>query len=116
MLEHPEADHEGYKFPVDVEFIGEKPKDLPEWDDSYEKETHALFHVVGNCVLTGYECCYDIWRLDNGEHIGGSSWYASAKIHHNIEGKSYGYNTSAWRLTEESLVKIREYHAKTKST
>jgi hypothetical protein len=98
LLEHEEADHPGYKFPVDVEYVGEKPADLDEYDHSYGPDCHALLHVTGNCILTAYECCYDMWRLDTGKHIGGSSWYVK-------QGRDPDY----WKLTNESLEKIKKW-------
>jgi hypothetical protein len=88
LLEHEEADHPGYRFPVDAEFTGTVPHDI-DVDGSYEPCSLALLHACGNVVLTAYEHCYDIWRLDNGAHLGGSSWFRDQ-----------------WRLTDASLAKI----------
>ena len=90
MLEHEHGDHKDYKFPVTAEFIGEKPADLPEWDNSYEHETHALIYADGNIAVTLYEYCYAMWRLSTGELMGSPKF-------------------SGWRLTKESIDKIVSY-------
>ncbi len=88
LLEHEEADHPGYRFPISAEFAGTVPHDI-DVDGSYEPCSLALLHACGNVVLTAYEHCYDIWRLDNGAHLGGSSWFRDR-----------------WKLSEASLAQI----------
>lgn len=90
-MEHEEADHPGYLFPVVAKYTGEIPSDLPDWDDSFMPRTLALLHATGWVVLTIYECTYDIWAIGTGECLGG---------HHE--------RRSGWRLTAESLEKIRK--------
>ncbi len=73
MLEHPHANHPDYKFPVVANHIGEQEK-LPEWDTSYEPQTHALIYTDGTVALTLYECTYCIFRLSDGTSIAGHMW------------------------------------------
>ncbi len=89
MYEHGDGDHPDYKFPVDVKFIGVRPE-LPEWDDSYTSECHALLWTDGCVALTIYECNYTLWSLSDGGYLGGR------------------YNDKNWRLDEKSLAKIKE--------
>ena len=92
MLEHEHADHEGYKFPVIVEYTG---TDFAANDDlRFRYESHALLHTCGNAVLTIYESTYFIWRLDDGRYLGGGACC---------------YN-SDWKLTSESLKKVQSIH------
>ena len=89
MLEHEVADHPDYKFPVDVEFVGEKPKDLETWDHSYENESQGLIYADRSVALTLYECTYQLWWLRDGTSLGGREWYRK------------------WRLTDESIRQIK---------
>lgn len=90
MMEHESADHPTYKFPVDIEFIGiHEP--LPDWDDSYQPQCHALIYTDGNIALTMYEHSYAMWRLCDGRHMYGRMW------------------DPRWRLTQESIEKIVKY-------
>lgn len=88
MLEHEHADHPDYKFPVTAEYVG-APVELPEWDCSLRPQTQALIYTDGDVALTLYECCFTIWSVHNGLSLGGFSYW------------------KAWRLTEESIAKIR---------
>lgn len=88
MFEHEHGDHPDYKFLVEVEFIGERPADLPEWDDSYRNETHALIYTDGHIALTLYEHNYAMWGWD-GTLLLGNYW-----------------KKGEWRLTDESITKI----------
>jgi hypothetical protein len=90
-LEHSHADHPTYMFPVDVEFTGEKPADLPDWDTSYCNERHALIYIDGCIALTLYECCYELFMLADGVFLKGSSWHSKE-----------------WRITEASRVEIEK--------
>lgn len=87
MLECENGDHKDYKFPVEVEYVGVK-EELPDWDNSYCNQTHALIYSDGFIAITIHECCYCMWHLKDGSFGGGRSCY---------EG---------WRLTEESVEKI----------
>ncbi len=89
MYEHEHGDHPDYQFPVTVTYVLPRPE-LPEWDHSYEPQDHALIYSDGSIALTMYECCYTLWHLRDGSYIGGFS-------------KDY-------RLTEESLEKIRGHN------
>jgi predicted nucleic acid-binding Zn ribbon protein len=89
MLEHEHADHPDYKFPVTAEYVG-APAELPEWDCSLRPQSHAFIYTDGHVAVTLYECCYTIWSVATGLSFGG---FADRK---------------EWRLTEESLVKIRD--------
>jgi hypothetical protein len=94
MMEHPEADHPDYKFPVKVEYCG---KEIPVDKYEYSREDHALIYTDGNIAVTIYECCFAMWTLngskrDQGKCCGGHLW---AK--------------NDWKLTDESIEKIRSY-------
>lgn len=90
LLEHEHADHPNYRFPVEVEFIGTRPE-LPERDDSYTTETHALIYTDDSVALTLYECTYGLFSLHDGLSISGPGW-----------------KRGEWRLSEGSLAKARE--------
>jgi hypothetical protein len=88
MMEHEHADHPDYKFPVDVEYVGnlkgtgDPGEDLALYgrvlNDQEVREmmgqTHALIYTDGSIALTIYECCYAMWYLRDGEFAGGSLW------------------------------------------
>jgi hypothetical protein len=94
-MEHEHADHPDYKFPVTVEYLGPPSREsmeIPEWDQSYMPETHALIYLDGSVAVTMHECCYSIW------HMGGKGLCLG------------GFNErKKWQLTEESLAKMRDY-------
>lgn len=114
LLEHEHADHKDYKFPVIVEFIGGEPQDYGwccvDGDKSYIKpmtedeifdqnhESHALIYTDGYIALTLYETCPAIWSLSNGKCLGGTLW-----------GTFKVKDKKGWRLTDESITKIKEY-------
>ena len=89
MWEHEHADHPGYMFPVEVRFVGELPDEWRQYhvamhgreltDEEFrdsEGQTHALVFLDGCVALTMYECCYALWRLDDGSLLHGSLWRA----------------------------------------
>lgn len=88
MYEHEHGDHPDYKFPVKVEYVGVK-EELPDWDDSYCDQVHALIYTDGVVAITLYECCYSTWFLRDG-HGTGSLW-----------------KMSEWKLKQESIDEIR---------
>ncbi len=95
MYEHEHGDHADYKFPVNVSFIGTRPE-LPDWDDSYTTECHALLWTDGCVALTMFECNYALWSLNDGSFLGGR------------------YNDKNWRLDGLEVIKINEYCSKHK--
>lgn len=85
-LEHEHADHPDYRFPVEVEYIGD-PSVLawvngdggitpmsPEEIDRERTEIHALIYSDGYVAVTMYEHCYAMWHVDDGLLVGGSLW------------------------------------------
>jgi hypothetical protein len=88
-LEHEHADHPTYMFPVEIEFKGEVPAGLPDWDTSYRNEKHALIYLDGTVALTLYECCYYLWNLESGNNLRGS------------------WRSQGWRITEASRTEIQ---------
>ena len=88
MLEHHDADHADYKFPITVDVIADKK------DDDEHPESHAFLYCSGRCILTIYECEYFIWHLNNGRYLGGGC----PEVYH----KRYAIN-------KDSLKKIREW-------
>ena len=88
MLEDPHADHPSYMFPVGVEYIG-PVINLPEWDHSYEQQTHALIFKDEYVALTIYEYRYYLWYLNDGK----------------------SKSEPEWKLTQESLNKIKNHDA-----
>ena len=96
MLEHCDADHPDYKFPVEIEFIGTRPADALDFE--YRSESHALIYCNSSVALTIYECCFELWRLRDGMPTG-------RDVPRNKE----------WRMTEASRNKIVEHYAKQKS-
>lgn len=89
LLEHAHADHPTYVFPVTVEYVWVR-KPLPEWDDSYQPQAHALVWTDGAAVVTLYECSYSLWALSDGERLGAPRF-------------------GRWRLTDESIRRIRAW-------
>jgi len=86
MLEVAHGDHQDYKFPVEIEYIGPVTDALredywhmsgeiePESDDQVRdmfSEVHALIYTDGTVALTMYECNYAIWSVRTGECLGG---------------------------------------------
>lgn len=101
MLEHEHGDHPDYKFPVTIEYCGSE-ENTPYWSDGLgnktdapelQQETHALIYSDGAVAITMYECCYAMWYLYRNEFGGGSLW-----------------KKGEWRLTQDSLLKIRNLH------
>lgn len=69
LMEHEEADHRDYKFPVTVVWR-DVPEDLlnePLMKNEYFPESHALIYNDEFVALTLYECCYHLWYLKDGE-------------------------------------------------
>lgn len=90
MLEHEHADHPDYKFPVTVEYRGELPEGLDEWDCSYEPETHALIYTDGNIAVTLCEHTYEVFFLGDGASWSNKNWHKD------------------WFLTKESIDEIEK--------
>ena len=105
MLEHEHGDHPDYKFPVEVDFIGEVldghisdyeaiSGKLPDSADDVRKsmgETHALIYTDGCIAVTLYEHCYAMFNLSTGK-ARGSLW-----------------RKDEWKLSQASLDKIMEH-------
>lgn len=92
MLEHEHADHKDYKFPVTVEYRGPDPG-LPDWDDSYKPQSHALVYYDNqtSMAVTIYEYCYYSFELADGHCTKTGSWI-----------------DDNWFINESSLKKIKE--------
>lgn len=101
-MEHEHADHPDYKFPVNVDYVGEVDDNdrdcFSGFLDKCEEvtddkirgmmgERHALIYTDGTMALTMYEYCYALWYLKDGSCEGGALW-----IKHRDD----------WRLNEES--------------
>lgn len=89
LLEHTDADHPTYVFPVEVEGTND-PGDVALGHCEYP-QSHALIYTDGNIALTLYETNYAVWSLRDGEPLGGRYQYAHE------------------RLSETSCQKVREY-------
>lgn len=61
MMENAYADHPDYRFPVTVEFVGER--DPNEHEAEYSAQDHAVIYTDGNIVLTLCDAEYFIWHL-----------------------------------------------------
>ncbi len=99
MLEHEHGDHKDYKFPVlientDADSIKENfvQREIDETAPVEWIEDAALIYCDGSVALTLYECTYSIWSVHDGECLGG-----------------YHTRHGVWKLTNESLEKIRTY-------
>lgn len=106
MWEHEHGDHPDYKFPVVIEYVGPiGPEDADDYRNccgedapdvakvrDFKRETHALIYTDGSIAVTMYECCYSLWSLRDGSLLAEHLWYKTGK----------------WRLSETSLVKIKE--------
>jgi hypothetical protein len=97
MYEIEHGDHPYYKFPVTINFIGDraarfKGKEIPKWDDSWTTEYHALIYVDEAIAATLYECNYAMWSLRTGEYLGGK------------------YSDKDWSMDEPSRLKAIEYY------
>jgi hypothetical protein len=119
MLECENGDHKDYKFPVTVEYIGTDNDDLLKMSSALGNvvhnndagscfcedclslaqsergdQTHAFIYTDGCIALTLYECDYILFKLVDGSIL-------------------YGfYDPKNWKLTDESLEKIRNFHDK----
>jgi hypothetical protein len=89
MYEHEHGDHPDYKFPITVEYTGEIPDDLPDWDPSFEVKDHALIYCDGYIAITIYECSHYMWKVSDG--TGSSTW-----------------RHEEWKISDTSLERIRE--------
>jgi hypothetical protein len=99
LLEHEHADHPDYKYPVEVEFVGEIPEfaDLAEDVRAFERSLYAphkeaLIYSDESIAVTLYECCYTMWIrrevLGYGDFLQGLEW------------------AKKWRLSSEAAEKI----------
>lgn len=77
LLEHEHADHPDYKWPVEVEFVGEIPPIPEDWCDMHDEwragfdpESQALIYSDGYIAVTLYESCYIMWVLASGKGCG----------------------------------------------
>lgn len=98
MYEIGHGDHPDYKFPVKVIFCGQREEllELPDWDDTYCDQFHALIYFDDSIAMTLYECNYTIWSLwDNGRLVNGPRWV-----------------DKTWILDQESIDKIKDYSKK----
>lgn len=89
MYEHEHGDHPDYKYPVEVEFVGEigdddradfemiagRPAESEEELRRMQRETHALIYTDGFIAVTMYEHNYAMWSVGTGAYRGGR--YAS---------------------------------------
>jgi len=115
MLEHAHGDHPDYKFPVDVEFVGEvdeghrddyvnmtgsraKENFTDEDVRKFFMETHALIYTDTSIALTMYECTYALFELTRGELFASSLSYLRPKV---------SPHRPQYQLTTESLNKVR---------
>lgn len=90
MTEGEHGWHDDYKLHIRAKYEG------PAREDPYHEygvEGMDVIYSDGTVVLAMYEYCYTIWRLRDGEFLGG-----------------FGFN-KYWKLQEEDLVKIREQSA-----
>ncbi len=94
IWEHEHANHPDYKFLVEVEYVG-PPHDLPEWDDSYGNQDHALIYTDECIAVTMYECTYGLWSLRDGQILAGNMW-----------------KPTHWKLTDRSRGLIKELFEK----
>lgn len=94
-LEHEHGDHPDYKFPVDVVFTGTVPVDLEEHDCSFMPQQHALINVDENVATTLYEYGFYSFSTLTGMNLSRPR-----------------YETSEWRLSDDSLVQIRRRFSK----
>jgi hypothetical protein len=88
LLEHPNALHPSYKFPISVKYTDNYDGDIKTVIDN-----HALIYVDKYVALTIYECCYYLWHLKNRTLL-------------------YPKCTDDYQLTEESFLKIIDYFNK----
>jgi len=105
MLEHEHGDHSDYKFPVKIEYVGNKfPTEeeqhlekgrlyTPEEMKAYNCETHAFIYSDGYVAVTVSECCYAMWNLHTGECMGGSTFWTK----------------QTYKLTQDSVDKLNEF-------
>lgn len=103
MWEHEHGDHPDYKFPVDVEFVGQlRESDFTDYEQitgkkaisdddvrAMRREYHAVIYSDYSIAVTMYEHCYAMWLLREGRLIGGNLW---------AKGE--------WRLAPASVEKI----------
>jgi len=104
MWECEHGDHPDYKFPVDLDYVGDDVEqefrvvngegdtvDMgAEWYEASRHRQHALIYTDGHIALSMYECGYVMWSLADGMILRAPSWHCSK-----------------WQLTKESLEKVR---------
>lgn len=108
MLEHEHADHPHYKFPIDVDYVGDiDPSDKDAYagflkegeevtDNKIRKmlgERHALLYADECVAISIYEHCYAMWDVKTGACEGGSLW-----IKRRLD----------WKLSDDAMKKINE--------
>lgn len=95
LTECEHGDHPDYKFPVEIEYTGDK-EDVTDRDEYGEVmwcdniQTHALIHVGTDVALTMYECNYSLISMYNG-HVILSDYHGRGR----------------WKLTEESFERVK---------
>lgn len=110
VMEHEHADHADYKFPVDIEYVGVVDDDymidfemlsgrMGSEDEVRRSlmETHALVYANDNVAVTMFEHCYAFWYTKSNKLVYGTLW-----------------KPNNWRLSEDSLFKVRTYAASKK--
>lgn len=122
MLEHEHGDIEGYIFPINVEYIGQKTEDRyqcvnglgeisimdDDWQYCIDHETHALIYANPGVAVTMYECCYTMWSLVSSPRFKGGK-----RIEDEPAGLCMGSHLleiGKWKISDESLEKIKEYN------
>ena len=121
MLEHEHGDHPDYLFPVDVEYTGPKDESRYElcgpdnqvemmdegWRYMTDHETHSLVYANTSVAVTMYETCTAVWLLQDE-----TRGMAGAKVIVGKAGRCLGghlWEANEWKISEESLAKIKEY-------
>lgn len=117
MWEHEHGDHPDYKFPLTVRYVGDKPEEEfavidglgnhvdmgPEWNEARRTREVALIYVDQRIALTMYERCYQLWSLSDGHAV------------RTGDPGSDLFNRK-WRVTDESLEKVRMFSAQRPQT
>lgn len=124
MLEHEHGDHIDYIFPVDVEYVGPPDEERYQlidgegnvemmdegWRFAQDHEEHALLYTNGSIAVTIYETCSTMWSL-----LSSPKFNEGKRIDDEPAGLCIGsqlghLEIGKWKLTDESIQKIREYY------
>lgn len=136
MYEHEHGDHPNYIFPIEIEYVGPKNDDRYKWIDGEgnvsdmeeewryvtDHQTHALLYTNGSIAVTIYETCSSAWMLNPFVQEFKDGVRLPKEEVEIEQAKAIGVclggnllSPGEWKITQESLIKIRDYLNKKES-